>query len=139
MVSALRTYGFARKLRSVRVNAYDTAWCDEDIVVVMEGAGDKVDSLVAGQMERKLRLKTRVGLELLIESAHGVENIGLIAAASDRNEALIFGPADLAASLRIAAAFNSLMQVAAERIRRTGPYPHLLARTFGADDGGWLG
>ena len=117
VVSALRTYPFAGKLRSVRVNACDTAWCYEDIVAAMEGAGDRIDSVVVpkvegvdhvhfvdsllGQIERRLRLKRRVGLELLIESARGVENIGLIAAASDRTEALIFGPADLAASLHI--------------------------------------
>jgi citrate lyase subunit beta/citryl-CoA lyase len=116
-VAALRTYRFARKVRSVRVNGCDTAWWQQDVVAVMEGAGDKLDSLVVpkvegvdhvhlvdslmGQMEGKLGLKKRVGLELLIESARGVENIGPIAGASDRNEALIFGPADLAASLRI--------------------------------------
>jgi citrate lyase subunit beta/citryl-CoA lyase len=59
-----------------------------------------VDSLLS-QLERTLRLKNRVGLELLIESARGIENISSIAGASDRNQALIFGPADLAASLRI--------------------------------------
>jgi citrate lyase subunit beta/citryl-CoA lyase len=117
VVSALRTYRFAKKVRSVRVNGCDTAWCQDDIVAVMEGAGDRVDSLVVpkvegvdhvhlvdsllSQLERKLRLKNRVGLELLIESASGIENISSIAGASDRNQALIFGPADLAASLRI--------------------------------------
>jgi citrate lyase subunit beta / citryl-CoA lyase len=117
VVAALRAYSFTRKLRSVRVNGCDTAWCQDDICAVMEGAGDKVDSLVVpkvegvdhvhlvdsllGQVERKLRLKNRVGLELLIESAGGIENISSIAGASDRNQALIFGPADLAASLRI--------------------------------------
>jgi len=117
VVSALRTYRFAKKLRSVRINGCDTAWCQDDIRAVMEGAGDKLDSLVVpkvesvehvhlvdsllGQIEGKLRLKKRVGLELLIESASGIENISSIAGASDRNQALIFGPADLAASLRI--------------------------------------
>jgi citrate lyase subunit beta/citryl-CoA lyase len=117
VVSALRTHDFSGKLRSVRVNACDTAWCYEDIIAIMEGAGDRVDSLVVpkvegvdqvnfvdsllGQIERKLRLTRSIGLELQIESARGIENIGLIAAASVRSQALIFGPADLAASLRI--------------------------------------
>jgi citrate lyase subunit beta/citryl-CoA lyase len=117
VISALRTYAFARKLRSVRVNGCDTAWCYEDIVAIMEGAGDRIDSLVVpkvegadevnfvdsllDQIERKLNLVRPISLELLIESARGFENIGLIAAASPRNQALIFGPADLAASLRI--------------------------------------
>ena len=51
VVSALRTYGFAGKLRSVRVNACDTAWCYEDIVAIMEGAGDRLDSLVVPKVE----------------------------------------------------------------------------------------
>jgi citrate lyase subunit beta/citryl-CoA lyase len=117
VVSALQTYKFAGKLRAVRVNACDSAWCYEDIIAVMEGARDRVDSLVipkvegvdqvhfvdnlVGQIERKLRLTRPIGLELQIESARGMENIGLIAAASVRSQALIFGPADLAASLRI--------------------------------------
>jgi len=100
VVSALRTHDFSGKLRSVRVNACDTAWCYEDIIAIMEGAGDRVDSLVVpkvegvdqvnfvdsllGQIERKLRLTRSIGLELQIESARGIENIGLIAAASGR-------------------------------------------------------
>ena len=48
-----------------------------------------------------MRLKRHIGLELLIEAARAIENISVIATASARNQALIFGPADLAASLRI--------------------------------------
>src|SRR5207249_1754767 len=41
----------------------------------------------------------RLGLEVLIESASGVQNVDDIARASPRIEALIFGPGDLSASL----------------------------------------
>jgi citrate lyase subunit beta / citryl-CoA lyase len=117
VVSALRGHVFAGKLKTVRVNACDTAWCYEDIIAITEGAGDRIDSLVIpkvdgvdqvhfvdnllSQIERKLKLTRPIGLELQIESARGMQNIGLIAAATDRCQALIFGPADLAASLHI--------------------------------------
>jgi len=115
VVDALRTREYAGKLRAVRVNGCETAWCHEDVIAVIEGAGAAIDTLiipkvesvdhvhfVAGlveQLEKKLGLGARIGLELLIETARGVEHVGAIAAASARTEALIFGPGDLAASL----------------------------------------
>jgi len=116
VVRALNAYRFDGKVRSVRVNSCETPWCFEDIIAVIEGAGDRVDSLVIpkvegedhvhfvatllDQIERKMALPHPVGLELQIESARGMENIGEIAAASTRAEALIFGPADFMVSLR---------------------------------------
>src|SRR5207244_4837276 len=41
----------------------------------------------------------RIGIEVLIESAAGVQRVDEIAAASPRLETLIFGPGDLSASL----------------------------------------
>ena len=115
VIDALRTLEFAGKVRAVRVNACDTAWCYEDIIAVVEGAADRLDCLVIpkvedsdhvhfvdnllNQIEGKLGLSRRIGLELQIESARGMENISAIARASSRAEALIFGPADFSASL----------------------------------------
>jgi citrate lyase subunit beta / citryl-CoA lyase len=117
IVDALRTYEFRGKVRVVRVNGCDTQWCYGDIIEVVEGAGDRLDCLmipkVEGaddvhfvdslltQLEQKLRLQRRIGLELQIESALGMENIGAIATASSRAETLIFGPADFSASLQV--------------------------------------
>jgi citrate lyase subunit beta/citryl-CoA lyase len=117
VVEALRTYRFAGKVRAVRVNACDTKWCFDDIIAVVEGAGDRLDCLVIpkvedvdhvhfvahllNQLEWKHGLERRIGLELQIESARGMENINAIAGASDRAEALIFGPGDFSASLRL--------------------------------------
>ena len=117
VVEALRTYDFAGKVRTVRVNACDTRWCYEDIISVVEGAGDRLDCLMIpkvedvdhvnfvdnllNQVEWKLGLERRIGLELQIESARGMENINAIAGASSRAEALIFGPGDFSASLRL--------------------------------------
>ena len=117
VVLALRTYEFAGKVRTVRVNACDTRWCYEDIVTVVEGAGDRLDCLMIpkvedvshvhfvdhllNQLEWKLGLERRIGLELQIESARGMENINAIAGASARAETLIFGPGDFSANLRL--------------------------------------
>ncbi len=117
VVEALTTYEFAGKIRTVRVNACDTKWCYEDIISVVEGAGDRLDCLMIpkvedvdqvhfvanllNQIEWKTGRQRRVGLELQIESARGMENINAIAGASSRSESLIFGPADFSASLRI--------------------------------------
>lgn len=117
VVEALRKHDFAGKVRAVRVNACDTKWCYEDIIAAVEGAGDRLDCLIIpkvedvdhvhfvdgllGQIEMKLAMARPIGLELQIESARGMENIGAIAAASRRTEALIFGPADFLASIRV--------------------------------------
>jgi citrate lyase subunit beta/citryl-CoA lyase len=117
VVAALRAHEFAGKLRAVRVNACDSQWCYEDIISVVEGVGDRIDCLVIPkvenvdhvhfvdtiltQIELKGGLGRRIGLELQIESARGMENIDAIAGASSRSEALVFGPADFLASLRV--------------------------------------
>jgi citrate lyase subunit beta/citryl-CoA lyase len=52
------------------------------------------------QLEARLGLRRRIGLEVLIEEAEGLANAAEIARASDRLEAIIFGAGDLSASLR---------------------------------------
>jgi len=117
VVAALNRYAFQSKVRGVRVNDVTTRWCGDDIRHVVEGAGERLDCLVVpkvedqdqvhfvhhllNQLEAKLGLKRRIGLELQIETARGLENVPRIAAASDRAETLIFGPVDLAADLRL--------------------------------------
>jgi citrate lyase subunit beta/citryl-CoA lyase len=117
VVQALRSYRYEGKVRSLRVNGVDTRWCADDIRHVVEGAGDRLDSLVlpkvedAGavhfahhllnQLELKLGLGRQLGLELQIESARGLENCFQCALASPRNQTLIFGPVDFAADMRL--------------------------------------
>ena len=117
VVAAFRTYRYEGKVRTVRVNACDTKWCFDDIIAVVEGAGDRLDCIMLpkveevdhvhfavtllNQLEAKLGLRRRIGLEIQIESARGMENISAIAAASKGVEALIFGPGDFAASLHL--------------------------------------
>jgi citrate lyase subunit beta/citryl-CoA lyase len=117
VVAALREHQFSGKVKSVRVNACDSKWCYEDIASILEGAADRIDTLIIpkvestdhvhfvdvllSQIELKLGLDRRIGIELQIESARGMENVGSIAGASPRTETLIFGPADFLASLRV--------------------------------------
>lgn len=104
------------KTVSVRVNGIDTPYFYRDMVDVLELAGGALDTVLvpkAGvaadiyladalitQISAAKAIGHRIGLEALIETALGMANVEQIAAASPRLEALHFGVADLAASLR---------------------------------------
>jgi citrate lyase subunit beta/citryl-CoA lyase len=104
------------KTMSVRINGLDTHYMYRDVVDVMEQAGDKLDTILVpkvgvpadlymveamiNQIETAKGFKTRVGLEALIETALGMANVEAIAAFPGRLEALHFGVADYAASLK---------------------------------------
>ena len=108
------------KTVSVRINGLDTGYMYRDVVDIMEQAGDRVhmilipklgvvsdlymvDALV-NQIEQACGLTRRVGLEALIETALGMANVEEIAryaaSSGSRLEALHFGVADYAASMR---------------------------------------
>jgi citrate lyase subunit beta/citryl-CoA lyase len=88
----------------------------KDIIDLVEEVGDKLDTILlpkAGtasdvymidclltQIETNKKLKNKIGIECLIETALGMSNIKEIAKSSERLEALHFGVADYAASLR---------------------------------------
>lgn len=104
------------KTVSVRINGLDTHYMYRDVVDVMEQAGDRVHTLLVpkvgvpgdlymvealvNQIEMGCGLQTQVGLEALIETALGMANVEAIAQFGGRLEALHFGVADYAASLR---------------------------------------
>jgi citrate lyase subunit beta/citryl-CoA lyase len=115
VVQALKEGDWSGKTVVVRVNGADTPWCHRDVIEVVENAGDRLDCLMVPKVEHAHQVhfvatlldqleaapgsSKRVGLELQIETATGLTNIDAIAAASDRAETLIFGPADMSASL----------------------------------------
>jgi citrate lyase subunit beta/citryl-CoA lyase len=115
-VGALTGCDWGRIVRAVRVNGLETKWCHDDIIEVVTGAREALDVLIIPkartardvwwvdvlltQLETKLKLSKRIGLEVLIEEAEGLSNAAGIAQASDRLEAIIFGAGDLSASLR---------------------------------------
>jgi citrate lyase subunit beta/citryl-CoA lyase len=103
---------------SVRVNAIGTRWCHQDLIALagcprppdsivvpkVEGGGDLafVERLLDGALAERGG-PVRVGVQALVETARGLEQIGQIAAAGGRLDALVLGYADLAASLGRAA------------------------------------
>jgi citrate lyase subunit beta/citryl-CoA lyase len=117
IVEALLHGDWTGKVRAVRVNSVDTAWCYQDLVHVVGQAGSHLDAVVVPkieheshihfvahllqQLEASQRLDHRIAIEAQIETARGMVRIEQIAAASDRIEALIFGPGDYAASMGV--------------------------------------
>jgi citrate lyase subunit beta/citryl-CoA lyase len=115
-VAALANFDWGHTVRAVRVNGLETPWCHGDIIEVVTGARESLDVLIVPkarsardvwwvdvlltQLETRLGLTKRIGLEVLIEEAEGLANAAAIARASDRLEAVIFGAGDLSASLR---------------------------------------
>ena len=104
------------KTVSVRINGLDTHWMYRDVVDVMEQAGDRVHTLLVpkvgvpadlymveamvNQAEMAKGYRSKVMLEALIETALGMANVEAIAQFGGRLEALHFGVADFAASMR---------------------------------------
>ena len=104
------------KTISVRINSLDTHYMYRDVVDIVEQVGNKLDTILipkAGtasdvymvdclltQIETNKKINNKIGIECLIETALGMSNIKEIAKSSERLEALHFGVADYAASLR---------------------------------------
>ena len=117
-IKALKEINWREKGKtiSVRINGLDTHYMYRDVIDIVEQVGDKVDTILipkAGtasdvymvdclltQIEESKKIKNKIGLECLIETALGMSNIKEIATSSERLEALHFGVADYAASLR---------------------------------------
>ncbi|MGH2711433.1 MAG: HpcH/HpaI aldolase/citrate lyase family protein [Actinomycetota bacterium] len=115
VVQALKEGDWTGKTVVVRVNGVYTKWCAHDILHIVENAGDLLDCIMIPKVEyasdvkfvsdllrmieETTGLEKHIGLEVQIETATGLRNIHEIADASDRTETLIFGPADMSASL----------------------------------------
>ena len=114
VIEALNELDFGGKSLSVRINAVDTPYMYRDLVDLVEQAGHKLDLLLIpkvetacqicavdmllNQIELAKGIKQPIGIESLIETPLGIQNIFEIAAASPRNESLLFGSADYAAA-----------------------------------------
>ena len=115
IIQALKEGDWTGKAVVVRVNGVSTKWCYRDVIEVVENAGQYLDCIMIPKVEcatdvtfvadllRMIEdttgLENRIGVEIQIETATGITNIDAIATASDRAETLIFGPADMSASL----------------------------------------
>jgi citrate lyase subunit beta/citryl-CoA lyase len=129
IVWALNNLDWGGKTRCVRINDVTTEWCHGDIISIVEGAGPQLDTVMLTkpytaadvvfvdrmlrQLEKRLRLDRRIGIEVLIEEVQALQNVQEISRCSDRVECLIFGMGDYSASQGIIAA----------GIGESGPYP----------------
>ena len=118
VIKALKEINWREKGKtiSVRINSLDTHYMYSDLIEIVEEVGDKVDTILVpkvgtecdvymvdcllSQIETNKKIKNKIGIECLIETALGMSNIKEIAKSSGRLEALHFGVADYAASLR---------------------------------------
>jgi len=116
VIAALNEIDWGGKTLSLRINGLDTHYMYRDVVDVLEQAPGKLDlvmipkigtpadvyalDMLATQIEQAKGTKKRVGFELIIETALGMQNVEAIAGASKRLESLHFGVADYAASTR---------------------------------------
>jgi citrate lyase beta subunit len=121
VIHALRELDWGARPPAVRINALDTPYWYRDVIEILEGAGERLALIVVPKVGRPEEL---VGLDMLltgiesnmglpsgsvrleaqIESAAGLVNAESIARSTSRLEALIFGPGDFAASMRMPSA-----------------------------------
>ena len=106
---------FGGRSLAVRINQIGTAEALRDLVELVPRIGARLDCIVVPKVSRlaevgfveyclnalesEIGLERRIGLEIQIESADGLEAVSQLASASDRLEALIFGPGDFAADM----------------------------------------
>jgi malyl-CoA/(S)-citramalyl-CoA lyase len=116
IIEGLNDLDWGTKTMSLRINGLDTHYMYRDVVDVVEQAGQRLDlimipkvgtpsdvyavDMLLTQIETAKGLKKRIGIELIIETALGMQNVEAIAASSKRLESLHFGVADYAASTR---------------------------------------
>ena len=118
VIAALRQYDWRGhgKTVCVRVNGIDTHYFYRDMVDVVEQAGAHLDVVLVPkvgvpgdvyltdalltQIEQAKGIPHRIGIDVLIETALGMANVEAIATSSKRLEAMHFGVADYAASMR---------------------------------------
>jgi citrate lyase subunit beta/citryl-CoA lyase len=111
---ALNNLDWGRKTRCVRINDVTTEWCHGDIIEIVEKAGANLDTIMLtkpysaadvifldrmlNQLEKKLKLERKIGIEVLIEEVQALQNVEAIATCSERMECLIFGMGDYSGS-----------------------------------------
>ena len=114
VIRGLNNLQWTTRTLSLRINDVSTPWCHDDIIEVVTHAGKHLDTIILtkaksvgdvrfvhlllDQLERKLSLTKRIGIECLVEDVEGLMCVEEIAACSDRIETLVFGMGDYAAS-----------------------------------------
>lgn len=114
VVQALTELDWTGKTRAVRINGLDTEYAYQDIIAIVEQAGEHVDVIIVPkvrtaqdvqwvdtlitQIETRFHREQPIALQVLIEEVQAMVKAADIAASTSRLEALIFGMGDYAAS-----------------------------------------
>lgn len=114
IVNALNTLDWGKKTRCVRINDLETRYAYADVIEVVSGARENLDTIMIPkvkrgrdvwwldtlltQLEADLGIQKRIGIELLVEEVEAMMNIDEIAHSSPRLEAMVFGMGDYSAS-----------------------------------------
>jgi citrate lyase subunit beta / citryl-CoA lyase len=118
VIKALQELDWSGKNIAFRINPVSTHWFYQDLITVVEAAGDKLDAVIMPKVQDPAEVFTVAALleaieitkgftkpiqiEAQIETAQAMANIEAIAAsAPGRLASLIFGPGDYAASMGI--------------------------------------
>lgn len=115
LAASVAAGGWRARTIAVRINAPSSYHCLLDLIAIVPHCQGNLHCVVIpkvdgpfdvqfveralGMLERQHGIRSKIGIEVLIETAGGLANCASIAAASPRVEALIFGPADFAASI----------------------------------------
>lgn len=115
VVASLNSIDWNSKTVTVRINGLDTPFGYRDLLVTGEQVGHLMDTIVIPKVdhcadihfadrmlfdiEQSKKLENTIGIEAIIESAAGLEQVSEIARASDRLRTLVFGVADYSASI----------------------------------------
>ena len=116
LVSALNDLDFDAKTVAVRINGIETPQMYKDVIALAEQC-PRLDLIVQpmvehawhvqcvaallDQVQRSTGNKRTIGIETIIETPMGLENLGEIAKVSGRLEAMSFGAGDYAAAMRM--------------------------------------
>ena len=115
IIQAIDSIDWGKKTLSVRINGLDTPYWYQDVVQVLENAGDRLDQIMIPKVgcaadvyavdalvtaiERAKGRRKPISLEVIIETAAGIAHVEEIAASSPRLQAMSLGAADFAASM----------------------------------------
>ena len=116
VIAAVNDLDWSGKSISFRINGLDTHYMYRDLIEVVEACGNNLDlvmipkvgtaadiyavDMLLTQIEQSKGIEKQIGIEALIETALGMQNINDIASSSDRLESLHFGAGDYSASLQ---------------------------------------
>jgi citrate lyase beta subunit len=118
VVRAIKELNWRGRPTFYRINSLETPYFYRDLIEVVEDAGNVLDLILVPKVERPEDLHAldtllrsvemnaglepgKIKLEAQIETARGLVALDAIARATDRLEALVLGPGDFAASIRM--------------------------------------